>query len=145
MRVAIAQNGVSPSLVWYGEQIAIPGAIVAPGRTYEEGDIHQFVRELQNDLQNLSRFILEDDKVQCGEQDPASKREFPYTSVYVADKRLKGAFEPKYSGPYEVLSVDFPVITIASKPVRFWVMANTAVSHTFKGAVSSANASIPGN
>jgi hypothetical protein len=111
MRIAINEDGVSPSLLVYGEHLSMPGLLLGDKRTYPEDNVSDFVSKLRKDLQLLRGFVvaLHTDK----QVDPKEDRKFPYKHVWVLDPLLKHSLSPKYNGPYPVVATDqYPVIQV---------------------------------
>jgi hypothetical protein len=111
MRVAINEDGVSPSLLVYGEHLAMPGLLVGDTRTYPEDTMSEFVDKLRKDLQLLREFVFE---LHANQQKiPSEDRKFPYKHVWLLDPLLRHSLSPKYNGPYRVIATDqYPVIQI---------------------------------
>jgi hypothetical protein len=42
MRMAINDLGVSPAMVMYGEQLALPASLITPQVTYDESSVDDF-------------------------------------------------------------------------------------------------------
>ena len=111
LRNAISNTGVSPSLVVFGEHLAIPSIIVESQRTYPEGQMTEFVAKLQEDLLFMREHLLQIDPTLSGPTDKVSPQ-FPHKYVWIKQPVLKSSLHPKYIGPYEVLEVKYPVIII---------------------------------
>ena len=58
--------GVSPSLLVYGEQLAIPGLLVSSPLSYDEACLTTFTTQLTSDLRLLREFILQNDETLKG-------------------------------------------------------------------------------
>ena len=113
MRTAISNLGTSPSLVIYGEQIAIPSVLVSSETHYCETNITQFVQAMQSDMNILRTFLLtEDNALRAPTLEEDANPEYPYTSVWLKDPIRRGGLAPKYFGPFNVVHVRYPVITI---------------------------------
>ena len=115
--------GVSPSLLVYGEQLAIPGLLVSPPLTYDEACLTTFTTQLTSDLRLLREFVLQHDetlKGPSGDDCHPPKNWDKYSRVWLKDPIFKGSFAPKYLGPYEVQDKEYPVLTLIrdGKPYR---------------------------
>ena len=113
MRTAITNIGTSPSLLVYGEQIAIPGKLLSDDVHYQEGKISDFVVQIQADMDVLRQFVLTHDEA-LREPTEFENQEvaFPFKSVWLRDPIMRGSLEPKYKGPFDVILAQYPVITI---------------------------------
>ena len=110
IRTAVNDLGVSPSLLVYGEQLAIPGLLVSPPLSYQEACLTTFTSELTSDLRLLRDFVLQHDdtlKGPSGDEGQPPRNWGKYTRVW-----LKGSFAPKYLDPYEVQDKEYPVLTL---------------------------------
>ena len=68
MRTAINDQGISPSLVVFGEHIAIPGIYVTPETTFDEKSESEFVQQLTTYWFQVRDFILKHDNTLSGPQ-----------------------------------------------------------------------------
>ncbi len=71
-----------------------------------------FVRQLHDDLIFLRNFVLETDDTLRGPPEVQEEPRFPYQAVYLKDNRMRHSLAPKYTGPYPVVAVEYPVIVI---------------------------------
>ena len=111
MRTSLTDLGVSPSLLIYGEQIVIPGVLVDKELTYNEEDVLSFVYDLQTDMTVAREALVDLEKV----DQPQDIRHFDHRMVWVRKPTVEHSLASKYSGPYEVLEVRYPVITICKE------------------------------
>ena len=122
MRTSINDLGVSPSLVVYGEQIAVPGALLNLPTCYQEEDMHDFISQLNADIRSVRAFILKHDDTLKG---PGSQSVTPdlsdYRRVWLKDPIYKGSLAPKYLGPYDVTEITYPVLTIIKDGIPYKV------------------------
>jgi hypothetical protein len=112
MRSAISELGISPSLVVFGETLALPEALTNPRLTYNEQNVSDFVYQLTEELLTIRQYILENDKTLMGPSGDENDRQFDHKYVWVKQAVYHSSLHPKYSGPYEVVKVEYPVITI---------------------------------
>ena len=113
MRTAVNDMGVSPALVVYGEQIAVPALLFEEVSWYAGGAVIDLVAGLQSDLRTIRDFLLANDPaLMAGDNTLAQAPEYPYRYVYLLDPILRNSLAPKYTGPYKVHYVRFRVITI---------------------------------
>ena len=112
MRTAVNEHGISPSLVVYGEHIAIPGLFVSPNKIIDETTDILFVRQLQTHWLQVRDFILENDKVLSGRDTLPETSSLPYDRVWVREPRFQGSLDFKAKGPYKVIGYEYPVVII---------------------------------
>jgi hypothetical protein len=113
MRVAINEDGVSPSLLVFGEHLSVPGLLVGDPATKNEEDTSEFVRKMRKHLQLLRQFVIKMHSERIADTDNKETRKFPYKNVWLLDPLLKNSLSPKYNGPYRVVSTDqYPVLQI---------------------------------
>ena len=111
MRTAINDLGVSPSLLVYGEHIAIPGVYTFPEMTFNEACKSEFVRNLPNHWFQIRDFVLKHDATLSGNDESLKTGPYPHKYVWVTEPVFKGALYPKVRGPYEVVQFQWPVVT----------------------------------
>jgi hypothetical protein len=113
MRCAVSDLGVSPALVLYGEQLAIPG-IFLPRLDYAHHDsTWDFVNELQNNIALVRNYILQEDPVLRG--DVVQERPFPFDNAFIVEQGMRGSLVKKLRGPYPVVEIEFPTVTLRTE------------------------------
>jgi hypothetical protein len=111
MRSSIGPDGQSAALLTFGEEISIPAAMITPTTTLPEHPPSEFLDQLMNHQREIQQFFLE----KHAENRPLtlpSPNHFPHEWVWLQDPILRGAFRPKFVGPYKVLRYQHPVVTI---------------------------------
>ena len=53
---AVNDLGISPSMVMYGEQLALPSLLFSEERTYPEDDIDDFIANLAQDMREMRKY-----------------------------------------------------------------------------------------
>ena len=109
MRTAINDSGTSPSLIVYGEQLAIPRAILDPTMSLYDEDMPHFVNQLFNNIQLIRDKLL---NVPVVPNADAEHFIFPTEYAYLREPQVKASLEPKWLGPYPVVDVIYPVIRL---------------------------------
>jgi hypothetical protein len=110
MRTAINDTGTSPSLLVFGEHLALPALAVETERTYPEEHVSDFVIKLRQDLKVLRDFVT---TIAEDQQQEPDKVVFNHKFVWLLDPMLKNSLSPKYKGPYKVLSSkQYPVLLL---------------------------------
>jgi len=107
IRIAQSADGYCPSLLVYGEEINVPWTFMTHpvDRMYSEDS--DFMSELKNSMLQFNEDIMTDDfNIENLEQTFTDKY------VWIKDPLLKSSLECKYLGPFEVIAVDYPVLTI---------------------------------
>ena len=115
VRTAISDLGVSPSLLVYGEQIAIPSVLLDLPVTYNEEDVSEFLRSLMSDLALIRDFVLRNDDTLRGPSNIEIVPPIDYSlhkRVWLKDPIYRGSFAPKYLGPFDIKEVQYPVVTL---------------------------------
>jgi hypothetical protein len=102
---------VSPSLVVYGEQIAVPPQLIFNNDPNPDVDLPTFVERIENELTTLRNYILENDLTLRGPPPDDPAVEFPWRHIWIKDPILRGSLKPKYLGPFQVVDYEYPVIT----------------------------------
>ena len=108
MRTAINDSGVSPSLVVYGEQLALPRGVLDPTMvTYDENMPH-FVNQLFANIQLIREKLLHVPEV----EQVNDHYTFPTEYAFLREPQVRPSLEAKWLGPYPVVDVFYPVIRL---------------------------------
>ena len=109
---AVNEDGFSPALLAFGEQLAVPTLMVEPTQDYKDCTQESVVRELQGEMRMVVEQVLRTDRALKGPAAEENERRFPWTAVYLRDPVYKGKLHPPYLGPYWVLETRLPTIVI---------------------------------
>jgi len=116
LRIALNNTGYSPSLLVYGEEIYVPWMLLSDRHEREYSEDTDFISDLRNKMLDFSNEILENDfKI----KNLANTQDFSHKYVWIKDPILKGTFEGKYLGPFEILEINFPVLTINRNGMQY--------------------------
>ena len=118
IRTAVNNLGISPSLIMYGEHIAIPGVFTFPSLSFNEDIEEQFVIDLTNHWLQVRDFVLENDPVLSIKPGPSMPNKYPHDYVWIKEPLFKGSLYPKARGPYKVIGSNYPVIYIKNEGVE---------------------------
>ena len=106
MRTAIFDNDLSPSLILYGEQINVPGAFLEVDPMLFQDDMSQFMTDLALRMHEIRSIILESQSPDTIDNNVNSDTDltFKYSHAYLKDPIKRSSLEPKWLGPFKVLS-----------------------------------------
>ena len=115
MRTALFDNELSPSLIMYGEQINVPGAFLEADPMLFKDDLSQFMSDLALRMQEIRTIILEsqsqlNDAIDNNINDDKSL--FKYSHAYLKDPIKRSSLEPKWLGPFKVISSQGAVVRL---------------------------------
>ena len=116
MRTALFDNDLSPSLVLYGEQINVPGAFLETDPILFDDDMSTFMSQLALQMQEIRAVILESQSPDtnttttndCTNTEPI----FKHTHAYLRDPIKRSNLEPKWLGPFKVISSQGTVVRL---------------------------------
>ena len=120
IRTMFNDEGVNPSMLLYGESIAIPGALAGSGESIlANEDEPKLVEDIVTTLETAREFLLKEkqNSSQIYSKDnisPIRINDF----VWMRDPIYKGAFCPRYLGPYKVIAERYPVLTLLIKGIE---------------------------
>ena len=109
MRTAINDLGVSPSLIIYGEQLALPRGVLEHEFPVYNEDMPHFINRLHQNMQFIKDKILNIPQVQQNEYEDYV---FPSNYAMMREPQLKPNLEAKWLGPYPVIDLFYPVIRL---------------------------------
>ena len=121
---SLNEYGVSPAMVMFGEQLAIPGVMAIPEMPLDTEITYQFVDDLQNQWEWVRKYVLKHDRTLGKPEDEAKREEknrvigFPHEYVWVIVPKRIGSLYPKVIGPYKVVAYHHPLVTIKSNGVN---------------------------
>jgi cleavage and polyadenylation specificity factor subunit 1 len=119
MRNATLDSGISPFLATYGTESAMPISLInSPSLVLNDQDKvpecnSEFVQDLISNLTIVRSYLLTTDTTLSGDKDKEGQvRDYPYDYIWLKDPIMKSSLAAKYLGPYEIIEVDYPNITI---------------------------------
>ena len=117
MRTALFDNDLSPSLVLYGEQINVPGAFLEADPMLFESDMSNFMSELALRMQEIRAIILETQTLENTKNSNDVNTDpnipiFKHSYAYLRDPIKRSSLEPKWLGPFKVLSSQGTVVRL---------------------------------
>ena len=111
MRTALFENELSPSLILYGEQINVPGSFLETNPMLFDDDMSEFMSNLTMRMQEIRAVILETQSpdpidLNANNTNNTSDNEciFKHPYAYLRDPIKRSSLEPKWLGPFKVLS-----------------------------------------
>ena len=106
LQTAVNEWGISPALAMFGEQISIPSGIVHAPVNVDDTNAHTYVENLNKHMAFVRKVILFNDPTVSNRSDIPEPRQPEFDSPYAWLRRsdVRGAFMPRYSGPYRVLA-----------------------------------------
>ena len=119
-RTAVNDWGVSPSLVLFGEQVAIPAGLVHRPVNVEDYNVSEFLTNLNKELDWIRKVILMNDETLSDREDiPIPKNPlFDAEKALLRDPIKKGVLNPCYTGPWDVLATEGMTVTLAVGPEK---------------------------
>lgn len=119
MRVAIGENGFSPSQLVFGESLALPSDMVGqPPASYAE-DNFVLYKTLSSQINMFRQFLstaphrLTDDFAATEDKDATSQlHALPAKNVYIVEPLRRNTLAPRYLGPFRVVEFRHPVVTV---------------------------------
>ena len=117
MRTALFDNDLSPSLILYGEQINVPGAFLEASPTLFDDDMSDFMSQLSFRMQEIRATILESqtpENIATDINNTNTNNEplFKHSHAYLRDPIKRSTLEPKWLGPFKVLSSQGTVVRL---------------------------------
>ena len=109
MRSAINDLGVSPSLIVYGEQLALPRGVLEDEFPVYQEDMPHFINRLFHNMQFIKNNILHIPNVEYQDH---HDYQFPSNYAMMREPQLKPNLDPKWLGPYPVMDVIYPVVRL---------------------------------
>ena len=108
MRMAINDTGVSPSLVVFGEQLALPRPVLDETMAIYDDNMPHFVNQLFANWRMIKEKLLHVPETNNNNDEPI----FPTEYAFMREPQLKASLEPKWLGPYRVVDTRYPVIRL---------------------------------
>ena len=109
MRMAINDTGVSPSLVVFGEQLALPRPVLDETMAIYDDNMPHFVNQLFANWRMIKEKLLHVPETNNANNDEPV---FPTEYAFMREPQLKASLEPKWLGPYRVVDTRYPVVRL---------------------------------
>ena len=111
LRNAVNEQGISPSLLLFGESVSIPGVLTEPVVKFNDIPNIEFVDRLVRYLAEVKDFVFQTDPTHVPRTEVMIPK-YPHRYIWIREPLFKGSLYPKVRGPYRVIDSEGSVLII---------------------------------